>query len=377
MVRAYFNQIVTELHSLRVPVPKGSSTIGNIRSIVARKCSFQYLTHSANRRTSMITMKKRRSFSNASLPVAALKSSSTLQGGVNMTAYWVYYLTILLTLWIFPSYVDSIAAEYRFIKWNITERRGGSTELCLEGTGGCLQASMFMLKRSGHFFQVGSNITNPGGSNPPNEDAINLQSSVFTKWLDQNFAASRETRGESIVIFDAGVGASYKFDGYVWYTANDRIERDPASWTLNGRNESEEWTLLHKVENFTATTLRRVSVEEFIINDGLSSPTPTPTTTVSSSATLSDTPSRTLTASPTSSSSSSSTGTSSVTSALSSSTSTPTDSVSLTPTTSETPTISNAVSDNSPSVLPGSPGELRLTPQRVQRSVVIGKPKPM
>ena len=34
------------------------------------------------------------------------------------------------------------------------------------------------------------------------------------------------------------------FDGYLWYTANDRDGRDPIRWTFEGSNDKSTWVMI-------------------------------------------------------------------------------------------------------------------------------------
>jgi len=135
--------------------------------------------------------------------------------------------------------------SYRYIRWFITDIKSFSTE-------NYVQVSDFILSISGSDISMsGATVTNPSGSNPGSEGPSNLKDgNTSTKWLDLNF----KTTPSSTLIFDMGSATS--FNGYRWATANDTEGRDPKSWTISGSNDGTNYTTLHTVTGFTATTER-------------------------------------------------------------------------------------------------------------------------
>lgn len=135
--------------------------------------------------------------------------------------------------------------SYRYIRWFITDIKSFSTE-------NNIQVSEFELRNNGVGISMsGATVTNPSGSNPGSEGPSNLKDgNTSTKWLDFNF----KTTPSSTLIFD--MGSATVFNGYRWATANDTEARDPKSWTISGSNDGTNYTTLHTVTGFTATSTR-------------------------------------------------------------------------------------------------------------------------
>jgi hypothetical protein len=55
------------------------------------------------------------------------------------------------------------------------------------------------------------------------------------------------------------------FDGYAWFTANDVIERDPVSWTLEGSNDGSVYTTLSTQTDVAVTQSRKAQVDPFAV----------------------------------------------------------------------------------------------------------------
>lgn len=138
--------------------------------------------------------------------------------------------------------------SFRYFKWEITNVSGGINQ----GSNSYPQASEFVFTVNGiNQSMSGVTVTNPGGSNPVNEDPSKLvDGNTATKFLDSNNLVSRST----VVIFDFGTVRT--FYGYNWATANDVSARDPRTWTVSGSNDNSNWTLLSTVVDFIATTSR-------------------------------------------------------------------------------------------------------------------------
>ena len=137
--------------------------------------------------------------------------------------------------------------SYRYVRWVITDLKNFST-------ANSLQVSEFVLRNNGVDISMsGSTVTNPGGSNPGSEVPSNLKDgSTSTKFLDFNIKNSPFT---STVIFD--MGSATIFNGYRKATANDAEERDPKSWTVSRSNDGTNYTTLHTVTGFSATSTRQ------------------------------------------------------------------------------------------------------------------------
>lgn len=138
-------------------------------------------------------------------------------------------------------------SSYRYVRWVITDLKNFSA-------ANSVQVSEFVLRNNGVDISMsGSTVTNPGGNNPGSEGPSNLKDgSTSTKMLDFNIKSSPFT---SIIIFD--MGSATIFNGYRWATANDSEERDPKSWTISGSNDGTNYTTLHTVTGFSATSTRQ------------------------------------------------------------------------------------------------------------------------
>ena len=92
----------------------------------------------------------------------------------------------------------------------------------------------------------GVTATNPGGRNPTNETPpLVVDANTATKWLDFN-------KGPLVLDF----GAPVTVDAYTFTTANDAIERDPVSWTLEGSTDGTNWTAIDSQEDFPTPDTR-------------------------------------------------------------------------------------------------------------------------
>jgi hypothetical protein len=155
-----------------------------------------------------------------------------------------------------PYSLKASSISYRYVKWYITDLRNKST-------ANSVQVSEFRLRNLGSNLTMSGTATNPGGSNPGAETPPKvIDGSTITKWLDFNIKSS-STGFTSTLIIDMGVATI--FDGYTWWTANDATERDPKTWQILGSNDNSNYTLLHEVIGFTATTSRRTNVGNFTI----------------------------------------------------------------------------------------------------------------
>lgn len=110
-----------------------------------------------------------------------------------------------------------------------------------------VQLSEFRFYRAGTAASwTGAGVTNPGGNNPAGEPpAMLIDGLTTTKWLDFN---------KQGLVF--AFPAATTIDSYRFATANDAIERDPVSWTLEGSDDQSNWTLIDVVRNHPTTTDR-------------------------------------------------------------------------------------------------------------------------
>lgn len=149
--------------------------------------------------------------------------------------------------------VVSVSAA-RFVRWTVKQRRGATVAF-----GNSIQVAdlELMLGANPVAWPSGTVATNPGGSNPGNEQASNLvDANAATKVLDFNFSSSPSSlTGTSVLLIDAGVPVA--FDGVRYRTANDAPERDPLGWTIETAPDSAgPWTVRATVTNAAIPTAR-------------------------------------------------------------------------------------------------------------------------
>ncbi|MCW1885677.1 discoidin domain-containing protein [Luteolibacter flavescens] len=83
-------------------------------------------------------------------------------------------------------------------------------------------------------------VTNPDGDNPGNEGVDNVKDGdLGSKWLDFNKGALVFEFPEVVTI-----------DQYRLGTAGDAEDRDPVTWTLEGSNDGDTWTLIDERTNY-------------------------------------------------------------------------------------------------------------------------------
>ncbi len=140
------------------------------------------------------------------------------------------------------------ATSYLYYRWRITNVRNFSL-------ANSVQASEFVFQRNGSDVRPTATVTNPGGSNPVNEEPSKLyDNSTATKALDFNIKST------NVSVFLYTFSTAQTFTGYRWATADDASERDPITWTVEGSNNNSTWTVLHTVTNFSPTATRQTYV---------------------------------------------------------------------------------------------------------------------
>ncbi len=133
------------------------------------------------------------------------------------------------------------ALTYRFYRFTPTKLRD-------DGTANSVQVAEFDFLLSGNSVIGGGSpiVTNPGGDSPGGEGPPNLvDGNAGKKWLDFNKGAA---------VFD--FTDATQIDSYSFTTANDAIERDPVSWTLEGSDDGDFWELLDTQTDYDVPTAR-------------------------------------------------------------------------------------------------------------------------
>ena len=165
------------------------------------------------------------------------------------------------------SEVHAGSVSYRYVKWEITKKNG--SESC--NAKSCIQVSEFvlLLDNLNVSWPLGTNSTNPGGSNPAGEEHNrSIDTNLNTKWLDSNFNSTSTTAiyGKSNLTIDTGTGNTVTFNGYKWATGNDATQRDPISWNIYGSNDNITYTLLDNRSDETITSLRTNWTSNYSLN---------------------------------------------------------------------------------------------------------------
>lgn len=150
----------------------------------------------------------------------------------------------------------------QWIRWTILERRGPANsaqvaDLALIGPNGAVQP-----------WGARAKVTNPDGSSPVGEtpaQLLDLSAGHETKWLSFGFAATEASvTGRQTIIVDNGEPLPPVL-GLVWWTADDKPERDPVTWTLELSRDGQAWTRIDSVR-VVPTLTRREGVTRRIPN---------------------------------------------------------------------------------------------------------------
>lgn len=164
---------------------------------------------------------------------SAVATANDARVWLNSNGYWTNYV-----------------APYTYYRWQITDCK------TYPPVGDCVQASefRFQIDSVDQTSTMGTAIvTNPNGRNPVNEEPRMLNDGIITtKALDLNFVTNGRTTD-----FIFQFPSPQSFNGYRWATANDEESRDPKSWNIYGSENGTNWTTIHSVEGFTATTTRQ------------------------------------------------------------------------------------------------------------------------
>jgi hypothetical protein len=139
---------------------------------------------------------------------------------------------------------------YRYYRFNTTKIKDKTAD----GAGnpeGLIQISEFQLQYAGtRIDYTGATATNPGGTNPAGEEAPKgIDNNTATKWLD---SSNRSVRSLVVDFVTPKIADSFKFA-----TANDTEGRDPIQWTVDGSNDSNNWTTLHSQTTDASITASR------------------------------------------------------------------------------------------------------------------------
>lgn len=158
----------------------------------------------------------------------------------------------------------SAAVTATYVKWEITERRGGANSI---------QAAELKLFNGGTRLSNLSedatiSVSHIDGSSPGGEGPENAyDGNAFTKWLDFNFSGDgASTTGLSALVIQFPTPVS--FDSYSWVTANDAESRDPISWTLAVSGDGVTWSTVDTQSGVAVPLTRYADVGPFTVGGG-------------------------------------------------------------------------------------------------------------
>jgi hypothetical protein len=141
---------------------------------------------------------------------------------------------------------------------------------------GMMQMTEFQLTFMGtRVSYVGATATNPGGSNPVNQEASraidNNTSTVFLDWSGNGTVDNNATGAIKSWVLQIDFGMLRTVDGFRYTTGADVNGRDPVQWILEGSNDSTTWTTIHvQSTDASITTSRTTATQIFYITRNLS-----------------------------------------------------------------------------------------------------------
>ncbi len=149
----------------------------------------------------------------------------------------------------------------RYLRWTILERRGPANsvqvaDLAIIGPTGAVQP-----------WPAGARVTNPDGTSPVAEGPamlLDLTATHGTKWLSFGFGPDAAVTGRQTIVIDNGAELP-PILGLVWWTADDRPERDPVAWTLDLSADGTHWQRIDSVR-VVPTLMRHEGVTRRIPN---------------------------------------------------------------------------------------------------------------
>ena len=107
----------------------------------------------------------------------------------------------------------------------------------------------------------------PAKENP----SLLVDGTVDTKWLDWRILPSHPAADHERAWLQINYDAPKHITGYAWYTANDRSERDPTAWRLQGSNDGgATWVDIDVQTGFTATATRKTLTGTFAVKGAFS-----------------------------------------------------------------------------------------------------------
>lgn len=134
---------------------------------------------------------------------------------------------------------------YRYWRWRIT---------AVKSTGDGAQAAEFRFQFDGiniALFGASISSTNPNGGTSENVLRL-ISGNLDEKW----YATTANPSGASPVTATIDLINSRSFTGYQWATANDSPGRDPSDWTVEASTDNTNWTVVHTVAGYSATSAR-------------------------------------------------------------------------------------------------------------------------
>ena len=116
------------------------------------------------------------------------------------------------------------------------------------------------------FDAAGYGIRTPWPESESPENAVD--NDVDTKWLDFRGGLGANPKQRAAVFLEFKFAAPQKLSGYGWYTANDSIDRNPASWRFMASNDGVNWDELDKVAYFGCNSLKALACRRMFADIG-------------------------------------------------------------------------------------------------------------
>lgn len=134
---------------------------------------------------------------------------------------------------------------YRYWRWKITD---------VKSPGDGTQAAEFRFQFDGINIPLyGASISSVGGGSGGEDVRRLISGNLDEKWYAQQIF---NPSSASPVVATIDLVNARSFTGYQWATANDVPGRDPKTWTIEGSSDNSNWTVVHTVTNYSATTAR-------------------------------------------------------------------------------------------------------------------------
>jgi hypothetical protein len=156
-----------------------------------------------------------------------------------------YYVRAIRKVEYFTNTTGVSRGPYRYWRWKITG---------VKSAGDGMQAAELRFQFDGINIPLyGATITSTNPNGGSSEDVRRLISgNLDEKW----YATTMNPSTGTPVFATIDLVNARNFTGYQWATANDATDRDPSDWTIEGSNDNTNWTVVHTVTGYSATSAR-------------------------------------------------------------------------------------------------------------------------